>query len=219
MSDAEKLAWIPDSYRTRLSSAVLVVANLVPLAGVLFLGWRVFDVLMLYWLENVIIGVVNVMRMVITPGRSKWFLVVFFAAHYGVFCFGHLAALIGLFGEAYAVSSAWEYFFGASMSDPQAAHWQTLQWIAVAGIAASHLFSYFSNFVAAGEYRRTRVNTLMTRPYGRIVVLHLSIILGAALIEWLGSPVAMLLVLVAVKIALDLRFHLSERAKFEAALS
>jgi hypothetical protein len=219
MTEPAKSDLRQESYRIRLSSAVLIVANLVPLAGVLFLGWRVFDVLMLYWIENVVIGVINVMRMVISTGRSKRFLVVFFAAHYGAFCFGHLAALIGLFGEAYAVSSAWDYFFGASVSDPLAAHWQTLQWIAVAGIAASHLFSYFSNFVAAGEYRRTTVNTLMTRPYGRIVVLHLSIILGAGLIEWLGSPVAMLLVLVAVKTTLDLRFHLSERAKFEATLS
>ena len=216
MSNPVSLASRLESYRIRLSSAVLVVANLLPLAGVLFLGWRVFDVLMLYWVENLVIGFINLMRMAVTPGRSKWFLIVFFAAHYGFFCFGHLAALIGLFGEAYAVSDARDYFFGGPVSDPSGAHWQTMQWIAAAGIAASHLFSYFSNFVAAGEYRRTTVNTLMTRPYGRIVVLHLSIIIGAALIELLGSPVAMLVVLVAAKIGMDLRFHLSERKQFEA---
>ena len=94
-----------------------------------------------------------------------------------------------------------------------------MQWIAAACIAASHLFSYFSNFIAAREYQRATVSALMTRPYGRIVVLHVSIILGAALIEWLGSPVAMLVVLVAAKIGLDLRFHLSERKQFEAAMS
>ena len=219
MTEPARLARPLESYRIRLSSAVLVVANLVPLAGVLLLGWRVFDVLMLYWVENIIIGVINVMRMAVSPGRTKWFLMVFFAAHYGLFCFGHLAALIGLFGEAHAVSNARDYFFAAPVADPLAAHWQTLQWIAAAGIAASHLFSYFSNFVAAGEYRRTTANKLMTRPYGRIVVLHVSIILGAALIEWLGSPVAMLVVLVGAKIALDLRLHLSEREQFKATLS
>lgn len=219
MSDPANSAWPVGSNRIRLSSAVLVVANLVPLAGVLLLGWRVFDVLMLYWVENLIIGVVNVMRMVVSSGRTKWFLIVFFTAHYGFFCFGHLAALVGLFGESYAVTSAWDYFFAAPASDPQAAHWQTMQWIAAAAIAASHLFSYFSNFIAAGEFRRTTANTLMTRPYGRIVVLHVSIILGAALIELLGSPVAMLFVLIAAKIGLDLRFHLKEREKFESAMS
>ncbi len=208
-----------DSYRIRLSSVVLVVANLVPLAGVFFLGWRVFDVLMLYWVENVVIGVINVMRMAVCPGRSKWFLMVFFSVHYGFFCFGHLAALIGLFGASFGVANAWDYFFAAPVADPLGAHWQTMQWIAAACIAASHLFSYFSNFIAAREYQRATVSALMTRPYGRIAVLHMSIILGAALIEWLGSPVAMLFVLVAAKIGLDLRFHLAERKQFEAAMS
>lgn len=219
MSDTANSGWGMDSFRFRLSAMVLVVANLVPLAGVFFLGWRVFDVLMLYWVENVVIGVINVLRMAVCHGRSKWFLMVFFAVHYGFFCFGHLAALIGLFGDSLSVTNAWDYFFAAPVAGGLGAHWQTMQWVAAACIAASHLFSYFSNFIAAGEYRRTTVNTLMMRPYGRIVVLHVSIILGAALIEWLGSPVAMLVVLVAAKTGLDLRYHLSERKLFEAAIS
>ncbi|MGI9234725.1 MAG: DUF6498-containing protein, partial [Woeseiaceae bacterium] len=89
------------------------------------------------------------------------------------------------------------------------------QWIAVASIAASHLISFFTNFIGTGEYLRTTANKLMFRPYGRIFVLHVAIILGAALIEWLGSPASMLVVLVAAKIALDLRYHLAERDGFK----
>ena len=33
----------------------LVLANLVPLAGVLFLGWDVWGILIIYWLENGIV--------------------------------------------------------------------------------------------------------------------------------------------------------------------
>ena len=55
----------------------------------------------------------------------------------------------------------------------------------------------------------------MKRPYGRIIVLHVTIIFGAALIQWLGSPVSMLVVLVATKILLDLRLHLAERDHFQ----
>ncbi|MDH3417747.1 MAG: DUF6498-containing protein, partial [Gammaproteobacteria bacterium] len=50
---------------SRPSAIVLIVANLVPLFGVLFLGWRVFDVIILYWAENVVIGVINVLRMIV----------------------------------------------------------------------------------------------------------------------------------------------------------
>ena len=205
--------------KLRLSSVALVLANLVPIVGVLFFGWRVIDILMLYWVENVAIGGINVMRMAVTSGRSKWFLMVFFAIHYGVFCFGHLMAINGLFGEALGTVDVWQYFIGGPDSEAASATWLSPQWIAVAGIVASHLFSYFSNFIAGGEYRRTTVNALMTRPYGRIVVLHVAIILGAALIEWLGSPVSMLVVLVGAKIVLDLRLHLAERERFQSEAS
>lgn len=187
---------------------------MVPLVGVLLFDWRVFDILMLYWAENVVIGVVNVLRMSTSRAGIKWFLMPFFVVHYGIFCFGHLAAVTGLFSESMGTETAWRYFFGLPIADA----WKSPLWIGIAAIAASHLFSFFANFIAKGEYRRTNVNDLMQRPYGRIIVLHVAIIFGAALIQWLGSPVMMLVVLVAAKIALDLRLHLAEREKFAAGL-
>lgn len=194
----------------RPSAIALILANLVPLAGVLLFDWRVFDILMLYWAENVVIGAINILRMSLCGAAIKWFLMPFFVVHYGMFCFGHLAAVTGLFSESMGAATAWQYFFGLPFADA----WKSPLWIGIAAIAASHLFSFFANFIADGEYRRTNVNDLMQRPYGRIIVLHVAIILGAALIQWLGSPVLMLLVLIAAKIVLDLRLHLAEREKF-----
>ena len=196
----------------RPSSIALVLANLVPLGGVFLLDWQVFDILMLYWAENVVIGVVNVLRMAVSGNGSKWFMIPFFAMHYGLFCFGHLSAVTGIFSDTLESVTAWQYF----LADPLAVAWKSPLWLGVAAIAASHLFSFFANFIAGGEYRRTTVTELMRRPYGRIIVLHVAIILGAALIQWLGSPVMMLVVLIAAKIALDLRLHLAEREKFLA---
>ena len=51
-----KLANELDSMRQRL---LLVAANLVPLAGVLFWGWQVKQVVFLYWAENIVIGLFN----------------------------------------------------------------------------------------------------------------------------------------------------------------
>ena len=42
------------------SLAALVIANAIPLVGVLFLGWTVFPLVLLYWLENVVVGGFNV---------------------------------------------------------------------------------------------------------------------------------------------------------------
>lgn len=195
----------------RPSSIALVLANLVPLFGVLLFDWQVIDVLMLYWAENVVIGAINVLRMGVCPEGEKWFLIPFFVIHYGIFCFGHLTAVTAIFSESFGTGSAWQYFFSVPFADA----WRTPLWMAIGAIAASHLFSFFANFIAGEEYRRTSVSKLMQRPYGRIVVLHIAIIVGAALIDWLGSPIAMLVVLIAAKIALDLKLHNSERRKFE----
>jgi hypothetical protein len=50
-----------------LSTLVLIGANLVPLAGVVFWGWDVFVLLILYWLETAVIGFWTMVRVVIVP--------------------------------------------------------------------------------------------------------------------------------------------------------
>lgn len=57
----------------------------------------------------------------------------------------------------------------------------------------------------------------MQQPYGRVVVLHLTILLGAFLMAALKSPTVGLALLVILKIGLDVRAHLRERRKFAAA--
>lgn len=215
------------------SGIFLIVANTIPLFGVLLLDWRVFDILVLYWTESVVIGVINVMRMIrcrtdnlltgLIPGvrkkeippevinqipaaaftAIKFFIIPFFIVHYGAFCFGHLMAVLSFFGDddmPTGAASALQYF------------WAKEYWVAVLAIAASHLYSYFVNFIGKGEYRNTNLFLLMQRPYGRIVVMHIAIIFGAGLIMWSGTPLPMLLVLIAAKIVLDLKLHYRERA-------
>src|SRR5262245_55928254 len=93
--------------RFSLSAAVLVAANLVALYGILRHGWDVFPLILLYWIENVILGVLNVARMLcVDPeDRATWlgklFTVPFFCVHYGLFTAGHGSILLGIFGKGY----------------------------------------------------------------------------------------------------------------------
>ena len=52
----------------------------------------------------------------------------------------------------------------------------------------------------------------MVQPYGRVVVLHLAIILGGMAAMALGSPMCSLIVLLALKVALDFRAHVKEHS-------
>lgn len=200
----------------RSSAIVLLLANSFPLFGVWFFDWSIFDVVFLYWAENVVIGVINILRMAVAnpqpvdqgslqlamrraSGGAKFFLIPFFAVHYGMFCYGHQIFLVDLFGD------------GRSLMDVLA---DSVIWLGIAGIAASHLYSFVTNFLMAGEYRRTDAKALMIRPYGRIVVLHVTIIIGSFLYQALGEPILLLLVLIVIKTLMDLKQHGRERSVF-----
>jgi hypothetical protein len=80
----------------------------------------------------------------------------------------------------------------------------------VVGLAISHGVSFWTNYLGRGEYRRLSPAEVMAQPYGRLVILHLTIILGAFVSIFLGTPIGSLLVLVVLKTALDLYFHLRQ---------
>ncbi len=197
----------------RLSAAVLVVANLVPLYGVAMLGWPVFAVLLLFWVENVIVGLLNVARMLCAdpadPAQwlAKLFFVPFFCLHYGMFTAVHGAFVFGFFGNVKATGSGEGMFPILSWL---AVIGEQGLWLAVAALAVSHLFSFVWNYLGHGEFRLASVAALMGKPYGRVVVLHLTILLGGIGITALGSPVWALLLLVGLKTGIDLHAHLKE---------
>ena len=78
----------------------------------------------------------------------------------------------------------------------------------------SHFFSFVSNHLGRGEYLRTTPMQLMQRPYGRLIALHIAIVAGGALVQMLGQPVYMLVVLVVAKTLMDAKLHTRERVKF-----
>ncbi len=254
-------------YRT--STIVLVVTNLIPIVGVFLWDWGAFDVIALYWLENVIIGLVNVLKMVtcnpnleeidllvrlrerlkaaqpeaISSGGSgggtivneerlkqqieklsdnsgcanhgsKLFLVPFFTVHYGGFCLGHgmfILALLG--GAAGGIGNAPPTSLGGGMQAIVDLLFSGTGLLFALALLASHLFSFFVNYIGKGEYRRTLVPALMFAPYSRIIVLHIAILLGGFAIVALGSPKFMVVLLVIGKIMIDLKLHLRSHVK------
>jgi len=90
----------------RISAIALVAANAVPLIGVLAFQWTVFPILLLYWCENVVVGVFNVLRMLcVKPDQpvtwvAKMFLIPFFIVHYGGFAMIHGLFVLTMFSGA-----------------------------------------------------------------------------------------------------------------------
>jgi hypothetical protein len=196
----------------------LIVANLIPLLGALFLGWSVWSILVIYWLENGIVGAFNVFRMARAEGTptadisnftfngrpaataSKSELLTFFVVHYGIFWFVHGMFVLTL--PAFMLVSP-EPIDGLSIQPGS---------VLVAGIALaiSHGLSFWWNYLRGGEYRRATAAGLMFAPYRRLIALHLTIIFGSMAIMFTGAPAAAVAILVVVKTVLDAGLHLAE---------
>lgn len=55
-----------ENRRSVLTTAlVLFLANLLPVIAVWKLNWTLYDLLVLYWVEVILIGVINVVRMIL----------------------------------------------------------------------------------------------------------------------------------------------------------
>ncbi|MDD5038449.1 MAG: DUF6498-containing protein [Dehalococcoidales bacterium] len=197
----------------QLSVISLVAANLFPVFGVLFLGWDAFLLLILFWMENVVIGIYTVFKMLFSsPGtkqESKAFIIPFFCVHYGIFTAGHGFFVLMLFGGGLtdesaftSVASGWQWLIDTQLA-----------WGALA-LFISHGVSFFYNYIGAGEYKQSKLADLITQPYGRVVVLHVTIIIGGFLVMALGAPVIGLIFLIALKTVLDVLSHLREHEKY-----
>jgi hypothetical protein len=205
--------------------AALLISNAIPLIGVLFLGWNVWTILIIYWLENGVVGFFNVLKMrraqgeflggaaaVEVNGRPflgplKAVLIPFFILHYGLFWLVHGVFVLTLPGflplRSLGADGSVVGVGSSITTDPLAVAF------VVIGLFISHGVSYRFNYIGRGEYLRASAIGQMFAPYGRLVILHITIIIGAMAIALTGAPSAAVVVLVALKTALDLRLHLA----------
>ena len=199
------------------SALALVAANLVPLAGVLFFGWSVFSTLLLFWVENAIVGAFNVLRVLVAQPQiaalwaAKLFMIPFFTFHYGMFVTVHGVFVLSLFGGGFTgrgFPTAATFAHAVQVAGVAPAAW---------GLVVSHAVSFAFNYIGNGQYKSAQVQALMFRPYGRVMVLHVVILGGGFLVATLGSPLLPLALLVVLKTGLDLFAHLREHAALRAA--
>jgi Family of unknown function (DUF6498) len=266
------------------SAVALVIANAIPLIGVLFFGWSLITILVLYWIENGIVGFWNIPKIALAQGsivpplpemppsaaraaslsdeqaeslQEAWVqarerqaqglnaagsspllarlnlipragLAVFFLVHYGIFWLGHgffvftLPTFVDmrtggcdapLFPEPgefpSGVTEGTTAIGGACASSFGEIAWGSVL-IGAAALFLSHGASFLLNYIGNGEYQRTSAPRQMTAAYGRVIVLHLTILFGGLVTAMLGSGIGLLLILVGLKTLLDLSLHRRE---------
>lgn len=180
---------------------VTLAANLVPLVGVVAFGWDIGLLLLLYWAESAVIFLFSLVKMARVAGKAAFGLVPFFLVHAGMFMGGHLVFLLALFVD---------------LPEDGLRVWLGDLGLGLGVFFASHLVSFLVNVLRHGE-TYDKPTDAMSGFYGRIVIMHLTIIFGAFIGAIVGFRVGALLLLVALKTVADALAHIRERRKAEPA--
>lgn len=178
--------------------AILAI-NLIPVAGVLWFGWSPLALLLLYWAENVFVGVFNTLKLRgyerhRGSGGEPFKLSGFFIIHYGIFTLVHgiFAVIVGtlFFGTEGAEAA------GAGLRGGRT---ETLSYlIALASIGVLHLID-FLRWRSARGWEHGSADAQMFAPYGRIVVMHLTVLGGAAVLAATHAPATYIALMAVLK--------------------
>ncbi|MEM7768083.1 MAG: DUF6498-containing protein, partial [Pseudomonadota bacterium] len=176
---------------------------LLPIYAVFAFGWGAAPLVLLYWLENLIIGAVTLLRMLVrgasggaVGAAGALFTGAFFTVHFGLFCFVH-----GTFLTYFAAMSEGREPEGfptpMSLIGDALAIAPGVMPIAAA-LLAWHVLSAVQD-MRAGE--TDDVHTIMSSPYGRIIVLHFGLFIGFGAMAVLGDPLLGVLGLILLDVA------------------
>lgn len=198
----------------------IVFGNLLPIAGVLFLGWDAGMILILYWIETFIVGAYTLPRILMaegppptegstiggTPPVSRLITAVFFVVHYGGFWLGH-----GVF--AFLIAGQ------ISNGDPSPTDDGLGFILAVLAMIVFQGIQFWQTWIKPRAWRTATPAAEMFRPYGRVFVLHITVLLGAFGLHAIGAPTWTILLLCVGKMVLELGavlgFGRSERGRVD----
>lgn len=192
----------------RALSRPLVLAGLAvdlfPIIGVIVFGWSAAPLVMLYWMENLIAGVMTLPRIFLSGASFgaiglllSLFFCAFFIIHYGLFCAVHGSFLMMFISLSEGsidgqLSSLMDVPAMVAFGLTSAQH---VDWFVYSIIAFQALVLIFE-FLIKKEWLNTNPLAEMFAPYSRILVLHFAIFAGAGALFVLGQPIVGVLALI-----------------------
>ncbi|MCC6472211.1 MAG: hypothetical protein IT514_00555 [Burkholderiales bacterium] len=205
MSNARDAGAIPVTLKSP-SALVLIAANVVPMAGVLFLGWNIGDVLLLYWGECVVTGLYTLLKIGVVARLRILLLGPFLLIHYGffmLFCLGLILLTEHEVNKLVTGSYQPQDYAGLAWSLSPA----------LVAFLASHGVSFRINFLGRREYLGRDTESLARELYRRAAPVMGMALLAGVIVSMFGRSGPLLLAVVAIKLAVDLAAHLGEHRR------
>lgn len=196
------------------SDIIPILVNLIPLFGVWFWGWNAAQVFLVYSLETIIIGVVNIVKMAIVTIFVKpkdvwenqgsrnlvsgWFFILFFILHYGFFVFVQTQIFFAVSG---VIKSGSAFSFSQYAAIPEALGPDGRLLILI--FIGYHILQAYLNFIRTGAYKKISMGRLMFQPYIRIFIQQFIVIFGSLFLS-MGAGKIFIVVVVLVNIFFEL---------------
>lgn len=192
------------------SAWFLVLSNMIPLFGVIFWQWEIYSIMMLYWAETGVIGFYQLLKILFSGHNMRFALIPFFMFHFGMFMLVHLIFIQFMFGS--------KFIGQVLLGQPilTTGFFRVLAGVLVSLIVfiISHGHSFYQNFYKwRFQITGRDVASLMIEPYKRVIIMHLTILVGGFLAFAFKAGVIGVIILVIVKTTIDLISHYNQHSK------
>jgi hypothetical protein len=178
-----------------------LIFNLIPVMGILVLGWDVFAVIVLYWLDSALIIVFNALKMLFAQvddtDRISGMFGSIFIYGWGWIFVGMAMASIFSAAETGSTDGMILYFAGSVSTLIHNSGWVFL------GSLLSHIVSFIFFFLNT-EFKNVSVDYLMFVPWGRLMMMFMAIMIGAGMVYFGDGETVTLIVLLVLKTAFEI---------------
>jgi len=195
---------------------IIIISNLVPVAGAWFFGWSVVEVFIVYALETIIVGLFTIIKLLaatVAKRTDTWynqgsqqqvsglFFIFFFIMHFGIFTAVQMSIFSGVANISLPGKGAMHFFF----------HWWEYINEDIAYMLGGFIISYLARdlipFFARKDHKTTPMMILMFQPYGRILVQQFTVILGSMFLSFnLGKVFILVFALAKIFVEIFLNF-------------
>ena len=193
---------------------------MIPVIMLITGRWDFREVIVLYWAESGIIGFFTILKILLAKNLetsndketinaskkhsmliAKVFLITFFCIHFGIFMFGHAFFIYGFilngFNKKGNLIDFLNYLYNVKT--------------AVIALFISHGFSFFENFIMRGENKNTSIGDMFIAPYPRIIIMHITIVIGAFAMMIFKLNNSFMIIFVLLKILFDIKAPLEKK--------
>jgi hypothetical protein len=189
---------------------MILFSNVIVLLLALIFHWNVVVMVLIYWAETVLIGLLNLVKMIIhfSPDdpykndlTTKLFLVVFYIGIFGGYIFVILCYIVLLAGYITETRSLHELLLMYVTSSFA---------LGLVLLLISHIIN-FGKYCTTNEYRKGTLDALFLLGFSRTLLMQVSILVGGILVVILGQQAILLVLFVGLKTVVDIRADMREK--------